>query len=257
MNYNLYIKTQSSTFNILDVNDIELSKILGVYKYGGESVFIKGKKYWLEDLFEIQIFTFEQSTIENNLIKDEKSILSFAKKYKVIEEDYFGNEWLSPDLLENFGKRVTNVHIIDDFGYLKDRRIVEIADVFVDAERIDQINNLNGHDFDFTRLVAILKELNVAYSHNLYLSIPPLVRAIIDHVPPIFGKAKFAEVCGSHGTKSFRESISNLNNSSRKIADSFLHTQIRRKEALPNKTQINFKNDLDVLLQEIVRIRKK
>ena len=48
-----------------------------------------------------------------------------------------------------------------------------------------------------------------------------------------------------------------LDKSSRKIADSFLHTQIRKHEsALPTFTQINFKHDLDVLLQEIVRVIK-
>jgi hypothetical protein len=46
----------------------------------------------------------------------------------------------------------------------------------------------------------------------------------------------------------------NLNNSLRKIADSYLHQPIRKKETLPNKTQINFKNDMDVLFAEIIRI---
>jgi hypothetical protein len=257
LKYNLYIKTNTSTFNIIDVNDNDLSKILEVYKYGKKSVFIKGKKYWLEGVSEIQIYSFEEKTIENDLIKDEKSLISLANKFDFFKRNNYGDKWFIPDILENFGERITEDYITDDFGYLKDERIVETTDLYVDAGRIDQINCLNGQEFDFIRLVAILKELNIAYSHNLHLSIPPLVRVVIDHVPPLFEKANFADVCGSHGTKSFRESISNLNKSSRKIADSFLHTQIRRKESLPNKTQVNFKNDLDVLLQEIVRIRKK
>lgn len=48
--------------------------------------------------------------------------------------------------------------------------------------------------------------------------------------------------------------MSRLENSSRKIADSYLHTKIRKKESLPNKTQVNFSNDIDVLLAEIIRI---
>jgi hypothetical protein len=43
---------------------------------------------------------------------------------------------------------------------------------------------------------------------------------------------------------------------SRDISDRTLHSQIRSKEALPNKTQVNFANDLDALLEEIVRILK-
>ena len=50
--------------------------------------------------------------------------------------------------------------------------------------------------------------------------------------------------------------MENLNNSSRKISDSHLHTQIRKKEVLPNSNQVDFTNDLDVLLAEIYRVLK-
>jgi hypothetical protein len=50
--------------------------------------------------------------------------------------------------------------------------------------------------------------------------------------------------------------MKNLNASSRKIADQYLHTHIRNKEVLPNEQQIDFLNDLDVLLSEIYRVLK-
>jgi hypothetical protein len=40
------------------------------------------------------------------------------------------------------------------------------------------------------------------------------------------------------------------------MIDSYIHAQIRSKEVLPSKTQVDFRQDLDVLLQEIVRIKK-
>ncbi len=252
MKYNLFLRTKSRTFNILDVNKDELNKILDVYKYGRESLFIKGKKYWFKNLFEIQVFTFEHEKLKTG-----EELIEVCKSKDLFERGYFGNEWLSSDILDKVGNRVTDDYITDDFGYLKDSRILaESVGEYVEPERIDELSKINDADFDFTKLIAYLKELNVAYSHGLYLSIPLLVRTVIDHVPPIFEKANFSDVCGSYGSHSFKESMKNLNNSSRKIADSFLHTHIRKKENLPNKTQINFKNDLDVLLQEIVRIRK-
>ena len=42
----------------------------------------------------------------------------------------------------------------------------------------------------------------------------------------------------------------------RNISDSFLHSQIRQKEVLPNSTQVDCKQDLDVLLSEVVRVLK-
>lgn len=156
------------------------------------------------------------------------------------------------------GKRITGELIKGDFGFLKDARIeATTTEIFVGPSRIDELENIKSEQFDFTKLISLLKEMNVAYSHNLFLTIPLLVRSFIDHIPPIFSKTTFADVCGSCGTQSFKDSMSNLNKSSRKIADSFLHTQIRNQESLPTKTQINFKHELDVLLQEIVRVNKK
>jgi hypothetical protein len=82
-----------------------------------------------------------------------------------------------------------------------------------------------------------------------------LVRAIIDHVPPIFGVKSFSEVASNYGgSRSFRESMQHLAVSARKIADGHLHVQIRASEVLPTWTQVDFSRDLDVLLGEVVRI---
>lgn len=83
-----------------------------------------------------------------------------------------------------------------------------------------------------------------------------LIRAIIDHVPPIFGATNFQNVYSQNGTKSFKQHMEHLDKSSRKIADSYLHGHIRNKESLPNNTQVNFSQDIDVLLAEICRILK-
>ena len=85
-------------------------------------------------------------------------------------------------------------------------------------------------------------------------------RTILNHIPPIFNFKNFDEVVSNYGglkdNKSFKKNMAHLNDSLKHIADSYLHLQIRKQEILPNETQINFKQDLDVLLGEIVRISK-
>jgi hypothetical protein len=78
-----------------------------------------------------------------------------------------------------------------------------------------------------------------------------LIRAILDHVPPIFSGTKFEDVKAKHGGKSFKDQMDHLDNSSRKIADAALHEQVRRKEALPTMTRVYFAPALDTLLGEI------
>jgi hypothetical protein len=126
---------------------------------------------------------------------------------------------------------------------------------FVDQSRIAQLQAVNNASFDLTRLVELCREVDFCYLNECYLAVAALTRAILDHVPPIFGKSTFVEVANNYGGgKSFQDSIQHLANSARKIGDFHLHTQIRKREVLPTSTQVNFANDLDVLLAEIVRI---
>lgn len=131
------------------------------------------------------------------------------------------------------------------------------SDYYVDPKRILELEEIKSEKFDLIKLIQFCENLNKSYKAGSLFPIPLIVRAIIDHIPPIFNKANFKEVSNNYkGEKSFKESMSNLNNSLRKVADAHLHVQIRKKEVLPNFTQVDFKTDLDVLLSEIVRILK-
>ena len=128
---------------------------------------------------------------------------------------------------------------------------------FVNPARIAELQAVKSSTFDLTKLIQICHELNNAHISKSYISIIMLTRGLIDHVPPLFGATSFAQVASSYGgTKSFKDSMQHLENSSRKIADQHLHSHIRKKEVLPNFTQVDFSNDIDVLLAEIVRIVK-
>ncbi len=124
---------------------------------------------------------------------------------------------------------------------------------FINIARLEQIKNIKG-SLDFSRLTQMLSELNHAFLVGNYISVSLLTRAIIDHIPPIFGLKTFSQVASNHGTKSFKDSMDHLDKSCRKIADLHLHTPIRKNESLPNKTQVDFSSNLDVLLGEIVRV---
>lgn len=130
-------------------------------------------------------------------------------------------------------------------------------DSYIDETRINELQNISNKKFDLSKLIQILKELNVCYKEKCYFSVMTLTRALIDHVPPIFNYKTFSEVANNYlGSKSFKGSMKHLESSSRKIADQHLHCPIRKREVLPNQTQVNFSNDIDVLLSEIVRILK-
>jgi hypothetical protein len=129
------------------------------------------------------------------------------------------------------------------------------APSYVDLQRLNSLRAISGADFDPSRLVRLCEELNIANQNQCAMTVAILVRAITDHVPPVFGQRSFAEIVNNYsGAKSFKKSMQHLELSLRNIADAHLHLQIRATEALPNMTQVNFSSDLDVLLSETDRL---
>lgn len=183
------------------------------------------------------------SEIGSILASYDKYIESFKKEKKESER-----KWVqySKEAGTRFQEQINN------------KAIQVNTEEFVNSTRLTELCTIKPKSFDLSKLIELCKELNKAYANGSYMAVAMLVRAMLDHIPPIFGCKNFEEVSNNFqsGSYSFKESMKNLESSSRKIADSHLHTQIRIKEILPNKTQVNFSNDMDVLLGEIVRLLK-
>lgn len=126
---------------------------------------------------------------------------------------------------------------------------------YVDPSRLAAIRSAKVGKWDLSRLAQLCAELNVANEHNCHMSVAMLVRAIVDHVPPIFGCKDFAGVSANYaGGRSFKGSMQQLQGSLRHIADSHLHSHVRQRESVPTAAQVDFRQSLDVLLAEAVRI---
>jgi hypothetical protein len=125
----------------------------------------------------------------------------------------------------------------------------------VAESRLNELRSLKSAQFDFSKLIRLCEELNKVFPLGCYYSTAMLVRSILDHVPPIFGKTTFSELGTSYGGggRSFREAMHGLDILARKIADGHLHAHARKKESLPTAQQVQFGPPLDLLLGEIVR----
>lgn len=126
---------------------------------------------------------------------------------------------------------------------------------FISEERILELSEATNTTHDLSKLIKLLREINIAYNNDCFFTVGILIRAVIDHVPPLFGCNSFSEITNNYnGTRSFKKSMSHLNNSLRSLADSYLHVQIRNKESIPNMAQVSFQADVDCLLSEVARI---
>jgi hypothetical protein len=128
---------------------------------------------------------------------------------------------------------------------------------YVSLTRLSELRLVSNGKYDLVKLVRLAEELNTAYRNECVISCAMLSRAIVDHVPPIFGAKNFDAVAESYPwSKSNKALIKKLNESMRNIADQHLHGQIREKEVLPSVAQVVFSSELDVLLSEVERILK-
>jgi hypothetical protein len=169
------------------------------------------------------------------------------------------------DMMDTFNREIVS-HVVGEMetklidlqgavssSQLADEEPPEVGKVaYVSSQRIEQLRSLAHQDFDVSRLVGLLEELNSNYENSCFMSCAMVVRAITDHVPPIFSKSTFGEVASNHGGRSFKDSMEHLDRGLRKIADNQLHSQIRQKETLPTAQQVHFSPMLDVLLGEVI-----
>jgi hypothetical protein len=127
--------------------------------------------------------------------------------------------------------------------------------VYVDESRIADLRAIAAREFDLRKAITLCEELNQCYRAQCYYAVAALTRALIDHIPPVFGMRSFAEVVNNYaGPRSFKKSMKQLETAARTIADQHLHTQIRKSEVIPTRVQVDFSQVVDVLLGEIVRV---
>lgn len=155
----------------------------------------------------------------------------------------------------------------DDFLYLVDKSIAESKSFvqknpniekgrtnYLDKYTLLRLTKIENKNFDLGRLISLCNELDDNYSLENYHSCAMLIRAILDHIPPIFGKTSFDDVVAQYGSKSFKDIMKPLNETAKKIGDNYLHTQINKKVLVITKTQVDFQANLDMLLSEIASI---
>jgi hypothetical protein len=111
---------------------------------------------------------------------------------------------------------------------------------------------LKSNNFDFSKLIKLVEELNMNYKFGNYLSSLLLLRAIINHIPPVFGYKTFSEYV-SQANRSTKSILQKLEDEARPIADLHNHMTIRKFENIPSKNQIEpYKPSIEILINEII-----
>ena len=131
---------------------------------------------------------------------------------------------------------------------------------FFDAARLEELRALKNAPFDCTRLIGMCEELNACSARGNAHAVAMLTRAIVDHVPPIFGFQSFEEVAANYGgtkERSFKKAMERLDKHTKKVADRLLHGHISSSEVAPTMAEVSYAGELNHLLSEVYRRLKE
>jgi hypothetical protein len=228
---------------LLSQNELESDYLVPFYK--GKQLFIHGKiikastisklnvtttLLWHDD--EIELFGHVKRFVWNKTKKDENS---FAKH--CFDE--------------------TNIYLKNPDAEIPKKTFKNNSITYIEQSRIDELASIKTKKFDTSKLVSLCNELNQCSTIGSVIAVAGLQRTIINHIPPIFGLKDFGQIVAQYKTgKSVKKNFDRLLNSMKNISDNHLHSQITQADSLPNMTQVDFSNDLDVLLAEVCKILK-
>jgi hypothetical protein len=245
----LSVKGRSSKYRVLP--DLSLAtleaQILAPYR-SGHAILADGDIIQLTDITQIRIIQTDRSTSElpRRRIRETEDIVFIPNN----------DRW---SLATSAGTDVTNDFITGAPGQtpvevpepVRLRPPAQAGLSYVDEKVSKAIRAKDGQGkFDVTKLLALVDELNDNYASGHAYASHALLRAVLDHVPPILDCREFAAVANNFSWgQSDKKYIKRLEDF-RAQADDALHRQIRTSVDLLSLDDMPARAYVNRLLQE-------
>jgi len=240
-NFHTKPKPTDITMKIL-ISGNQLAPILSAYRQKAP-IQIEGKLIPLRNVIETKIST-------TLLLNDEIYLFGLKK----------GFEWSTSfkDTISFINSCKNETDELLDNPYLEENSLSTEKKNFIDPTRLKELKTIQKTKYDLAKVVQICTTLNKAYKNNDPLSVSANSRALIDHIPPVFGFETFAKFANGYAfsSKSLKSGMLKLETSLRGIAGNNLHSPIDSRIVLPNMTQVSFVQEIDWLLSEVIRVCK-
>jgi hypothetical protein len=245
----LCVKGRSSKYRVLPDLSLETleAQILAPYR-SGHAIVADGDIIQITDITQIRIIQTDRST--NELPRRRTR---HAEGMVLIPSN---DSW---SLATTAGTDVTNDFITGAPGHTpvevpEPTRLsppAQAGSLYVDEKVIKAIRAKDGQsEFDVTKLLALVDELNDNYAGRHAYASHALLRAVLDHVPPILGCRDFTAVANNFAWgQSDKKYIKRLEDF-RAQADDALHRQIRASADLLSLDDMPARAYVNRLLQE-------
>lgn len=127
------------------------------------------------------------------------------------------------------------------------------APVYVDESLIKELEDEQGTtQWDLGKLIQLIRELNSNFAvENPYASLA-LLRAILDHVPPVLGMPDFKQAASNYKWGQTDGGYARMLRDARALGDDALHRQIGRKPDLLSMDDVPSRRWLVKILRHVI-----
>ncbi len=120
---------------------------------------------------------------------------------------------------------------------------------YIDTKVIQEFSKGKGI-FDFRKLIILLRELNDNYKRGNIYSCATIIRAVLDHIPPLLGHSNFNDVVNSYRWNTTDKSMMKSLLDFKLDAHDILHRPISNKHIPFRKQDLPKPRRLHILLNE-------
>lgn len=130
---------------------------------------------------------------------------------------------------------------------------------YVERGIIDQLKSVENERWGgVDRLVRFCEELNACFTGGQLFAVTCLTRTILGYVVPLFRCKTFDQVAKlEFGSKELEEAVKCLDSSFRNVGNHYLGSPISQGGVLPSPRQVDFAEELNTLLAEVVRLLRE
>jgi hypothetical protein len=208
----------------------------------------------IDDLVMRQRYAKQRNKVAEFLLNN-----GVLKSKKIIERSQTHDRELKLEIDSNqFDKTLSfmHTHYLKHFKSNSETNNEEVSKQSIDYIKEDIISDFDKKKdrFNYKKLICLLRELNSCYKSKYPYSSLMLVRAVLDHVPPLLGYNLFEEVVNNYAwsktDKIYMKSLLDFKNN----ADDALHRQISSDKDLLGIENLPTSNRLNRLLQECLKV---
>lgn len=213
---------------------------------------IENNEFFKKVIDNIDFYQDKYGFVETRVLKEEIIRLSGWEESSRNIPNYF--EVYAPTIM-NMLKYVEIIEHIDKLKVRRTSTSFKKAPVFISTDHIYRLKKITNKDFDLSRLIRYCEQINDNYASGNFESVAFLSRALIQHIPPVFGQPNFESVgsqTSSGKDTSFKKSCIHLQNSLKHIVDDLIHAPITKRQIPISSEETDFSQDLNRLIREII-----